>query len=94
MGNSDRHSHPVGQKPANAWGLHDTNGNMVEWCQDWAKDLYPQGEVSDPAGPAESGTRTLRGGSFIDSPLPFTARGAFGPTSSMIHCGFRVCREL
>ena len=56
-------SHSVGQKKANAWGLHDMLGNLREWCQDWSGD-YPPGEASDPTGPESGSFRILRGGSW------------------------------
>ena len=68
--NSGYTTHPVGQKRANAWGLHDMLGNVEEWVEDWL-DLYPSGPVTDPQGPASppslgywSRSRVIRGGSF------------------------------
>ena len=39
--NSGGTTHPVGQKRANAWGLHDMLWNVLEWVADWASRSYP-----------------------------------------------------
>jgi formylglycine-generating enzyme required for sulfatase activity len=58
---------PVGQKKANAWGLHDMHGNVWEWCED---DWHYEHEgapadgsawVDDPRGER----RVLRGGGWF-----------------------------
>jgi formylglycine-generating enzyme required for sulfatase activity len=63
--NSKNTTHPVGQKEPNAFGLHDTHGNVFEWCLDHWQGKYSPEAAVDPQGPPEGQYRVLRGGSWF-----------------------------
>jgi len=57
--------HPVGQKPANPWGLYDMHGNVWEWCNDFYKvDYYQESPKENPKGPKTGDTKVVRGGAW------------------------------
>jgi formylglycine-generating enzyme required for sulfatase activity len=91
--NSARASKPVGQKPANPWGLHDMHGSVFEWVQDWL-GAYTDAPAVDPQGPATGTSRVIRGGAF-NTPLQVcrSAARAGGPVTARDgNYGLRVVR--
>jgi formylglycine-generating enzyme required for sulfatase activity/predicted Ser/Thr protein kinase len=92
--NSGNRTHPVGQKRPNAWGLHDMQGNVLEWCQDWYGS-YPSGVGIDPRGTGSGAYRVIRGGSWLSATI--NCRVAYRyydyPTGADSIIGFRVVRS-
>ena len=91
VGNSSARTQPVGQKQANAWGLHDMHGNVNEWCLDWM-DAYPGGATDDYSGPSSGTGRVCRGGSSFLRPRGLRSAGRhwFSPCYRGNFSGFRV----
>ena len=86
-------THPVGQKRANAWGMHDMLGNVWEWTGDWY-GAYPSGTVTDPEGPKTGSDRVLRGGSWgsIARFVRSADRSSNSPGRRDAAIGFRLVR--
>lgn len=94
--NARNMTHPVGEKKANAWGLHDLYGNIWEWCADsYKKDYYTELPMSNPSGAEHGGAgRVLRGGSWDSGERFIRSSFRFRLSSGLriIRVGFRVAQ--
>jgi hypothetical protein len=80
-----------GSYPANPWGLHDTHGNVFEWCRDWYHAELPGGTDPDLSDKTAA-SRVRRGGCSADDGWPCRSafRLRFEPERRHDHVGFRV----
>ena len=93
-GNSDRKTHPVGEKKPNGLGIFDMSGNVFEWVEDrYSENAYANHALSNPRFEGSMSLKhVLRGGSWncVQRDIRTAARYARFPNVSENSMGFRV----
>ena len=99
--NSGSMTHPVGQKKANAWGLYDMHGNVLEWCQDVyinrQTDAEPDPQGPRPGkGPSPGLGRVSRGGGWnlVAGYCRSARRSTLDSSERFFNVGFRIAQSL
>ena len=97
-GNSEKITHPGGQRKPNVWGLYDMHGNVWEWVEDdWHADYEGaptdgKAWIDEPRG----ANRVFRGGSWSsdahDCRSASRLRGSPGFRFDLL--GFRLARSV
>ena len=88
------HTHAVGGKLPNAWGLYDTLGNVWEWVEDDFFETQTDGPTDETARLAGRMTKVIKGGSWGTGVKLFTAgsgaRYSNAPANASAEIGFRA----
>lgn len=93
-------THAVGELQSNPFGLFDTHGNLIEWCEDWWEESYfgsiRENPVINPTGPPAGTQRVFRHGHWAGLPsfCGSSMRDKAGPTFRNICVGFRVALPI
>lgn len=91
---------PVDAYEPNGYGLHQTSGNVWEWCHDYFDAQYHTLTANkNPVWNEPAMNRSMRGGSYLChrdycNRYRVAARTSNSPDSSSGHCGFRVVIDI
>ena len=92
----DEKTAPVGSFAANAWGVYDMHGNLMEWVQDCYNKYSYYGAPSDGSAWASEDIyyRVLRGGSWYNVPGDLRSANRDKGIVRSSARGFRVARSF
>jgi formylglycine-generating enzyme required for sulfatase activity len=97
-GNSNKKTHPVGQKEPNAWELYDMHGNVYEWVEDEWHDNYAGAPTDGMAwvGEPRGIIQVFRGGSWSHNAMRCRSANRNGDKhtyrSNLV--GFRLAKSV